>query len=103
MPTNKNNPTGLNAVIVFEGKKLKAIVPDEIEVVPGQEVEWVVTSEEAAKMEFHPDSPFLWLKQDSEKGRIKGTIQRNAIGVYKYSVSDAAGNDTIDPRIRIKR
>jgi hypothetical protein len=58
---------------------------------------------EGATVLFDSGSPFDWKKRDSTNGRIKGTIERDAVGVYKYSVTDAAGKVTIDPRIRIKR
>jgi pyrrolidone-carboxylate peptidase len=52
---------------------------------------------------FDSGSPVNWSKQSSSSGRIKGTIEREAIGIYKYSVTDIAGTITIDPRIRVKR
>ena len=103
MPTVKKNPTDTNAAIIFENKKLKAVFPDELVVLPGQEVEWEITLPEDVMVVFDSGSPFKWSKQSSSSGRIKGTIKREAIGIYKYSVTDIAGAITIDPRIRVKR
>ncbi len=97
------NPTDSDALIVFENKKLKVVLPDEIVAVPGQQLEWEITLNEAATVSFDGDSPFKWQKQPSSHGRIKGTIERDAVGIYKYSVTDAAGDTTIDPRIRVKK
>jgi plastocyanin len=103
MPTIKKNPTDANAAIIFENKKLKVVFPDELVVVPGEKVEWEITLPEDVTVVFDPDSPFDWSKQSSSSGRIKGRIKREAIGIYKYSVTDIAGEITIDPRIRVKR
>ena len=97
------NTADSDALVVFEHKKLKMVFPDEIVAAPGQWLEWEITVGEAATVFFDSDSPFDWKKRDSTNGRIKGTIERDAVGIYKYSVTDAAGNITIDPRIRIKR
>jgi len=102
MSTIKRNPTNVNAVIVFDGKDIKQIVPDEFEVAPGQTVEWEVAPNDTAILAFKEESPFKWSSQTSSGGKITGTIKRNAIGVYKYSVSDAAGKITIDPRIHVR-
>jgi plastocyanin len=103
MSTIIDNPRGINAAIVFNGKDLKAVIPDEIEVDQGEPVEWEVESTETVVLSFGSDSPVEWNEQESSDNKIKGTIKREAHGVYKYTVSDIAGNITIDPRIRIKK
>ena len=103
MTTHIPNPTDSDALIVFENKKLKIVLPDEIVAAPGQRLEWEITLKDVATVSFNSGSPFDWKKRTSTNGRIKGTIERDAVGIYKYSVTDAAGNITIDPRIRIKR
>jgi hypothetical protein len=70
---------------------------------PGQWLEWELTVGQAATVTFDDGSPFIWEKLDSTNGRIKGMIKRDAVGIYKYSVTDDKGKITIDPRIRIKR
>jgi len=102
MPTIKQNPTNINAIIVFDAKDLKEIVPDTLEVARGQIVEWEVVPEETAKLFFKDESPFEWSSTTSVDGKITGKIRRDATGVYEYSVSDVAGNITIDPRIQVK-
>lgn len=97
------NPTDSDALVVFEHKKLKMVFPDEIVAAPGQWLEWEITVGEAATVKFDDGSPFVWEELPSTDGRIKGMIDRKAVGIYKYSVTDAAGKITIDPRIRIKR
>ncbi len=48
------------------------------------------------------EGQFTWDGEKSVKGEIEGTIKRDAVGLYKYSVRDSKHN-TIDPRFRIKR
>jgi hypothetical protein len=48
------------------------------------------------------DSPFDWESNPSDHARITGTVKREAIGEYKYSVSDGKGN-VIDPRLQIRK
>ncbi len=98
------NPTGMDAVIVFEKKKLKMIFPNDVEVIPGQTVEWLIEPPELdAELFFdvNADSPFDWHSKKAANGKIKGTVKRDAVGLYKYSVT--ASGDTIDPRLRVRR
>jgi len=103
MPDHIPNPTDSDALIVFEHKKLKMVFPDEIVAAPGQWLEWEITLNQDATVIFDDGSPFEVETLDSDNGRIKGMIRRDAVGIYKYSVTDKKGDTTIDPRIRIKR
>jgi hypothetical protein len=103
------NPRGMDAVIFFDNEQLDMVFQDDFEVLPGQSVEWVIRpSKSEAWMFFDSssnnpfESPFDWQGEKSFKGKIRGTIKRDAVGVYKYSVRDAKGN-TIDPRFHVKR
>jgi len=95
------NPTDINAVIAFEGKNLKEVVPDEFAVSPGATVQWDVIPNETVKVVFKDESPCKNGPTLGANGKITATIKRSAIGVYPYSVIDVAGN-VIDPRIQVK-
>jgi len=100
---HKGNPTNINAVIVFDEKGLKEVVPDEFAASPGQIVQWEVIPNKKVKLNFNGDSPF---KKDvlvsDPDGIITDKVERTATGVYPYSVIDVVGNVAIDPRIQVK-
>ncbi len=99
---HKVNPTNINAVVVFDEKGLKEVVPDEFAVAPGEIVQWEVIPNKKVKLDFKGDSPFKKDMESDPAGIITGKIERTATGVYPYSVIDAAGKVTIDPRIQVK-
>ncbi len=95
------NQTDIHAVIVFKDGELKMVVPDVIPVVPGQTVQWIVVPPNTAEIKFkNGETPLDWDIRPSKNNRITGTVQRDARGEYKYSVTD--GQNTIDPRLQIK-
>ncbi len=107
--TEIKNETGTDAVICFGEKVLEMVCPEEFEVLPGQPVEWRIVPPNEVTVKFDAnDSPVEWSKLSSKDpntgvvGPIKGTIKRDAQGIYKYSVTDTMGN-TIDPRVKVRR
>jgi plastocyanin len=100
------NPKGLHATILHgKNKNLKMVVPDEIEALPGEFVEWVVEPSNlqvTITFDSSTGSPFAWLQKKGPNGTHRGTVERNAGGYYKYTVEDDNGN-TMDPRVRVKR
>jgi len=97
------NQTDIHAAIIFEDGELKMVVPDTILASPGQSVQWIVVPQNNAKISFQiGDSPFDWESNPSDHARITGKVRRDAIGEYKYSVSDGKGN-VIDPRLQIRK
>ena len=99
----------MDSVIFFDNQQLDMVFPDDFEVLPGQSVEWEIKPSNSEAWVFFDrsidnpfESPFDWQGEKSFKGKIAGTIKRDAVGLYKYSVRDAKGN-IIDPRFRIKR
>jgi hypothetical protein len=101
----KQNPTSIHAVIIFNGKKLDRIIPDEFEAAPGTTVEWKIVPPNQARVFFLGETPFDWDSNpsDGKHEQITGTVRLDAEEKpYKYSVEDMSG-DIIDPRIRVKR
>ena len=107
--TEIKNDTSMDAVICFGEKNVCMVFPEEFEVLPGQPVEWRIVPLNEVTVKFDAnDSPVEWPEASSKDpntgvvGPIKGTIKRDAQGIYKYSVTDELGN-TIDPRVKVRR
>jgi len=100
------NPKDKHCVVLHDPRrKLKMIVPDTIEALQGEFVEWVVEpSNLQVTITFDPSTgtPLNWTQKKGVDGDFKGVVARGAKGFYKYTVEDDLGN-VIDPRMRIKR
>jgi hypothetical protein len=102
---NIPNPTDVDAVIVCDQNgDVVMVVPEEFEIYKDEDVKWVTAPpNQDVELTFgsKQGSPFNWDTKKSAGGNIDGrTLPHAKARAYKYSVT--GGNNTIDPRLRIR-
>ena len=74
--TEIKNDTSMDAVICFGEKGLEMVFPEELEVFPGQPVEWRIVPPHEVTVKFDADdSPLEWPSKTSSKDALTGVVE----------------------------